>query len=185
MTDTTGIPVAEDIDELLGEIHLPEASVPICLRADLQAEFDRLSHELEVARRSPDADTLVGSSGRTRRIAEEMEKIRTQMQQHTRVIRLRALPRRQWSDLLARPEHQPRKEDAPADYNRETFPVAALAACAVAPKMTVEQAGRLVDRLSQGQWDRLWLAILNLNKGEANVPFSAAASAILAGTQTS
>ncbi|HEY9523703.1 MAG TPA: hypothetical protein VIR33_10720 [Thermopolyspora sp.] len=176
---------ATSFDDLLGELHLPETSVQICTRGDLQARWEDLSRQLEVARRSPDADTLAGMSGQARRIAQQMEDLRNQMQAHTRLIRLRALPQSEWSDLLARPEHKARKEDDPADYNRKTFPVSALAACAVAPPMTVEQAGKLVDRLSQGQWDKLWMAVLQLNKGEADIPFSAVASAILSVTPTS
>lgn len=183
MAEVDGVPVVEDLEDFLDDFHLPEASVPICARGDLQAEFDQLAQELEVARRSPDADTLAGTSGRTRAIAERMEELRQEMKAHTRVFRFRALPQRKWSDLLA--AHPARKEDAPADFNRETFPVAALAACAVHPKMTVEQAGKLVDRISSGQWSRLWLAILNLQQGGGDVPFSAAASAILSATRTS
>lgn len=127
MAEVDGVPVVEDLEDFLDDFHLPEASVPICARGDLQAEFDQLAQELEVARRSPDADTLAGTSGRTRAIAERMEELRQEMKAHTRVFRFRALPQRKWSDLLA--AHPARKEDAPADFNRETFPVAALAAC--------------------------------------------------------
>lgn len=173
----------ENIDEFLDGLKLPEDGVPIVMRGDLQARFEELERQLQDARRKPETDSLVGTSGEARRIAEEIETLRQEMQGHVRVILLRALPRKAWSDLVK--EHPPRKQDAPADHNRETFPVAALAACSVKPKMSTEQAGRLVDRVTQGQWTALWNKIIELNGGSGEVPFSVASSVILSNTRTS
>ncbi|MGW4663177.1 hypothetical protein [Streptosporangium sandarakinum] len=173
----------EDIDEFLDGLKLPEQGVPICMRGDLQARFEELERQLEAARRRPESDSLAGTSGEARRIAEEMEELRQEMQRYVRVILLRALPRKQWSDLVK--EHPPRKQDAPADHNRETFPVAALAACSVKPRMSEDKAGRLVDAVTQGQWVTLWNTVLELNGGSGEVPFSAASSAILSSTRMS
>ncbi|MFB4285705.1 hypothetical protein ACBJ59_61335 [Nonomuraea sp. MTCD27] len=172
----------EDIDDFLDGLKLPEDQVPICMRGDLQSRFEELSRQLEAARRGPEPDSLDGVPD-TVRLAREIEALRGEMQEHVRVFLLRALPRKEWSDLAK--EHKPRKTDAAdlqAGFNRETFPIAALAACSVKPKMDEKQAGRLVDRVTQGQWQALWNAIAELNGGSGEVPFSYAASAILSAT---
>ncbi|MGW4406514.1 hypothetical protein ACWEJ6_20970 [Nonomuraea sp. NPDC004702] len=173
----------EDIDDFLDGLKLPETEVPICLRGDLQARFEELERDLEAARRKPESDSLASSGSEARRLAGEIEALRAEMQEHVRVFLLRALPRKEWSDLLK--EHKPRKQDAPADFNRDTFPVAALAACSVKPRINEDQAGKIVDRITQGQWSSLWNAILELNGGSGEVPFSYAASAILSNTSAS
>lgn len=173
----------EDIDDFLEGLKLPEAEVPICMRGDLQARFEELDRDLEAARRTPEDDSLASSGVEPRRLAEEIEALRAEMQEHVRVFLLRARPRKEWSDLLK--EHKPRKIDAPADFNRDTFPIAALAACSVKPSITEAQAGKIVDHITQGQWSALWNAILELNGGSGEVPFSYAASAILSNTRQS
>ncbi|MFI6477359.1 hypothetical protein ACIBH1_05465 [Nonomuraea sp. NPDC050663] len=173
----------EDIDAFLDGLKLPEDEVPICLRGDLQAKFEELERQLLEARRRPDNDSLAGSGGEARRIAEELVALQQEMKSYERVFLLRARTRKEWSDLAK--EHPPRKQDAPADFNRDTFPVAALAACSVKPRMSEEKAGVLVDRLTQGQWRTMWQVILDLNGGSGEVPFSRAASEILSSTSRS
>jgi hypothetical protein len=175
-------PYVEDIDAFLEGLKLPETEVPIVMRGDLQARFEELERALDVARRKPESDSLAGGGSEARQIAEEIEALRAEMQGYVRVFLLRALPRKEWSDLLK--EHPARKQDAPADFNRETLPISALAACSVKPKMSEAQAGRLVDAVTQGQWAVLWQAILGLNGGSGEVPFSVAASATLNSTRT-
>lgn len=176
----------EDVDAFLEGLTLPEDGVPICMRGDLQSRFEELERALDVARRKPAGDTLASSDSEARAIAEEIEALRAEMQTHVRVFLLRARPRKEWSDLGK--EHPPRKQDpgdVQAGFNRETFPVAALAACSVKPKMSVEKAGTLVDRVTQGQWNALWDKIIELNGGSGEVPFSWAASEILSSTSRS
>jgi hypothetical protein len=173
----------EDIDDFLAGYQLPEDEVPICMRTDLQARFEQLQRELDAARRQPVSDTLDGDGGSTRQIATQIEELRTEMQSHVRVFLLRGLHHKAWSDLLGK--HKPRKEDYPADHNRETFPAAALAECAIKPKMSAEKAGALIDKLTLGQWNELWSTVLELNRGSGAVPFSEQASAVLRNTRPS
>lgn len=164
-----------DIDEILGQVKLPEKSVPLCLRADLQAEFEELDRQLAAAKEKR-GRTLAGDGGDALTIAELMEELRSQMREHTYSFKLRALPKRAWSDLLAK---HPAKDGDEGEYDTETFPVAALAACCIDPVMSEDKAGQLVDRISQGQWNELWLALINLNLAGSDIPFSANASAVL------
>jgi hypothetical protein len=176
---------AEDIDEFLEGYRLPQDEVPICMRSDLQLQFEQLHRQLEAARRAPAGDSFAGGAaeGDSRRIAEEIEALRQEMAGHVRVFVLQAVHRREWRDLLA--AHPPRPKDAPADHNTETFPVAVLVACSVKPKLSEEKAGRLIDMITPGQWGALWNTILELHGSSNPVPFSALASDILSRTSRS
>ncbi|MFC6080915.1 hypothetical protein [Sphaerisporangium aureirubrum] len=166
------------VEDILGQLKRPEKSVPLCLRADLQAEFDELERKLRAAQQAPDSDSLAGSGSVARQIAQDIEALRAKMRKHIVDIRLRALTRKEWSDLIKR--HPPRKGHSDdVNVNGETFGIAALAECAQSPKMTEAQAGELVDAMTHGQWETLYNAVLSLNAGSVDVPFSVAASVLV------
>ena len=105
--------------------------------------------------------------------------------QDGRVFRLRGIPSSAWQELLKK--HPPREDDEQdqqAEFNRKTFPVAAVAACCAMPKMTVAQAEKLVDeKLTDGQWNTLFAHVWNMHTTAVDIPFSLAASALLAGSE--
>lgn len=165
------------VDDFLGEFEAPTVEVPVCPRADLLEEHRRLDRELAEAGKRGDIGGLAGSG--TRQLAEQVRDLETQIEGATRTFRFRALSRRRWLALQA--QHPPSKADK-ADgwgYNPETLPVAAIAACAVEPTMTEEQAGKLADLLPLGEFSRIWVAVNNLNLGANEAPKSVLATAIL------
>ncbi len=147
---------------------LPEKTVPICVRGDLQAEYEDLERQLKQAN-AANRGTLAGTSEDAAAIEELMAALREQMRENTHVFTLRALPKKRWSDLVA--QHKPRDEDRRLDYNGETFPVALIQACCKDPVMTVKEVEELCDEiLTQGQWDALFLAAFLLNRDDVEVP---------------
>jgi hypothetical protein len=85
---------------MLAGARLPEKTVPICLRGDLVAEFERLDRQLQEARRKP-ADSLAGTG--EGEILDRMETVRQQMQDHSYDVVLRAKPKAEWRALCAEP----------------------------------------------------------------------------------
>lgn len=167
-----------DIADVLATATPPTKVVPLCLAGDLQGEWEELERQRQALLSRPRGDSLAGETGELRAVEELMDGIREQMEKATVPFRIRGLPKRRWSDLLAR--HQPREQDKTQglDYNADTFPVVALAACCADPVMTEEQAARLVDEvLTQGQWSELWWAILQANNRKVDVPKSVSGSA--------
>jgi hypothetical protein len=75
-------------------------------------------------------------------------------------------------------EHPPRPEDRDLDYNAETFPQAAVQACAVEPTLTTSEVRRLAETLSLSQWLKLWQAALAANLGDDAAPKSVIATAV-------
>lgn len=167
----------QDINEILGSIKLPERVYPLCLRADLRGQWEELNRRLRQAEMES-ADSLAGGSNGD--LAEEVRALESEMAEHTVQIRLRALRSKTWSDLMVK--HPPRKGTDDGATNSETFGIAVLAACSVDPAMSEDQAGQLVDALTQGQWNDLQTILANLNNGSVEVPKSSLASAILQGS---
>lgn len=162
------------IDDILGQIKLPERIYNLCVRADLRGEWEQAEQTLAAAEVEA-RDSLAGMSAAGKAIAKRLRELEAQMAEHTVPIALRALTHRALSDLLA--AHPPREDEA--SFNVDTFGVGLLAACAVNPAMTEEQAGQLIDRLTHGQWDDLFNTMWALNRSSVDVPKSRRASEAL------
>lgn len=167
--------------DLLKGAKLPEASHPVCLRADLTAEFEAAERELELIRKQPrQTDSLAGSpaAGLIRRI----EEIQQDMTAATYTFRLRALPKSKWRALVA--SYPPRKDekgepvadDVQIGVNREEFLDALIKVSVIDPEMTEEQWADLLDTITDRQYSDLCDEAWFLNRGEVSVPFSRAAS---------
>lgn len=188
--------------DLIRAAKLPETVVPVCLQADLVAEFEAAERELEMQQRVPRI-TLAGS-GREREISERIEALRQQMLDHTIDFRLRAMPREVWREFVA--QHPPRKGDdgKPVEsdkyigLNVDTFFVSLVRQSVIEPELDAEDwRGLLGDDkqerarraaagepaapgvLTDRQFDDLQNAAWKLNRHEVDVPFSLAASRIL------
>lgn len=168
----------QDINEILGQIKLPERIYPLCLRADLRGRWEELNLKL----RHVETEALSSLAGEdSSGVAEQIRDLEEEMAAATVNLHLRALRSRAWSDLTAK--HPPRKDhERDRAFNTDTFGPAMLAACSVDPTMSEDQAGQLIDSITQGQWDELTTVLWNLNTGGADVPKSRLASAILQGS---
>lgn len=167
-----------DVAALLAQARRPERTVPVCLRGDLQAEFEQLDRQLDEAVRRPQTK-LVDDNGAPA-IAARIEALRAEMAEATVEFRLRALPRPQWRDLQGK--HV--KEDG--SVNVETMASPLIRACTVAPELTDEQWDTLLsDSLTDGQYEALFEACWMLNKRPVDVPFSRAASLLTQGSEQS
>ena len=172
----------KDVKALIQDARLPETTVEVCLQADLQAEFESLQRQLEEARRRP-TDSLAGNGSRD--IAERIEALRCQMADSIIEFRIRAMPRKQWRDLVA--AHQPRKDgddvheqDRFLGVNTETFFDALIRASVVDPELDDDDWTLLLEeKLTDRQFDAIADAAWGLNRRDVDVPFSPAASKIL------
>lgn len=172
-----------DALELIRSAKLPERIVHLCLRGDLAAEHERLSAELSAAQRS-NTTSLAGNS-HAARLAEDIRALEELMAESTVAFRLRALPRRQWAQLVA--AHPPRRDEGgrvvdtdASGVNIDEFMADALRRCVVDPVLADEDWTSLVDEcLTDAQYTQLSDAAWALNRREVDVPFSLAASRIL------
>jgi len=165
-----------DIAALLAEARRPERTIEVCLRGDLRAEWELLDEQLREAEKKP--RTSLGEEGPVE-LAQQVEALQEQMKSSIVTLRLRAMPRREWTSLVA--EHPPRPdaaEDKGNIVNMATFFDVAAPRTIVEPELTDGQFEQLADAISNGQWTQLANAVWAVNAGSVDVPFSHAASRI-------
>lgn len=173
--------VIPSFTDLLKGAKLPEDSHPVCMRADLVAEFETAERALEAERKKPKADSLA-AGGEAARLVGRIAELQQEMTEATYTFRLRALPKSKWRALVA--EYPPRRddrgepvaEDAQLGIEREAFLDALLRVSVVDPELTEEQWAELTEVLTDRQYSDLCDAAWFLNRGEVSVPFSRAAS---------
>ncbi len=162
-----------EIDAWLDEAQLPERTVEVCLRGDLVARIEELERQAEAT----DQPDMMNNPALM--IVREIEALQEQMRASTRALRLRALPRTEYTALeAAHPVRKDNEHDKKTGWNVETFPEALIRRCLVEPVFTDAQWSRFVDCLTQHQYDRLGVVAIEVNKRDVAVPFSFAASRI-------
>lgn len=177
------IPPAPKLDfaKLLAGAKLPERSVPVCLRGDLAADFEAADRELEQARKQP-ATSLAGTG--VSELVAQLDALAAQMRLHTYPVRLRAMPRHAWRDLFL--AHPPRKgddgeilmEDRLTGADRSTVFEPLVRASIVDPELSDADWAKLLESLTDRQFEDLVRAAWDLNQGEIDIPFSRAASEV-------
>jgi hypothetical protein len=161
---------------------LPERTVDICLRGDLQAEWEDLDRQLREAYGREQMDKRLNSGGESRELARRIEALQDEMRDHTIVFRMRALSRKAWGELV---KQHPARKDHPDDdllgYNPETFFVDVIRKCIYSPDDLDDAAwDHLLDEvITEHQWVSLQNAVMALNVRKVDVPNSRAASRLL------
>lgn len=176
------------INALLDEAKPVERAFAVCLRKDLVAEFEALDRERENLPKHGGGNSLAGPGSAAREIAEQLEALREQMKASTITVKVRALPRKAFRNLVA--AHPPRKDEEgnvrPNDrigFNADTFFEPLVRASIVEPALTPERWTRLLDEtLSDGQYQELASLCWLVNTDDVDIPFSEAASEILKGS---
>jgi len=167
-----------DVDAILAGAKLPERTVKLCLRGDLQADLEVAEQALAQAKVAAESsDSLAGSGAGVREAEARVEQIRATMVDHVLPLRLRALPRLAFTALTAQ---FPPRPDNPGDRalgaDESQLMPRLVRASVVDPVLTAEQWDRLDLVLTDRQWDELSWAAWGLNRGEVSVPLSSAAS---------
>jgi hypothetical protein len=165
------------IEEILGKIKVPVRAVQICLDADLQAEHDELSAHLEVLLRNP--PTKMSQAGKVRELAEQIRALEERMRASEVSFRFRALTKDAFDKIR---EEFPPLEGSGLTWNVGEGTPLLLAASAISPVMTEDQAKELIGTVSAGHAERMVGAAFLATTGSTQVPFSARASELTGGT---
>lgn len=164
------------IEDILKRAKPRERTVKVCIRGDLAGQAEALADEL--ARVSEDwepSDLTEEHPGR--QLAAKLKAVREQTRAAEEPFTLRYIGDKAYSDLLAA---HPADDDSHA-FNSDTFPRALIAASCAEPQMSEEQAAELFETLNQGEIKKLFDAAWDVHNSSEIVPFSLAASALLAG----
>lgn len=163
-----------EIDDIINDVKPAEASTDLCLRGDLLSEYDRLREQLDQFDEwEPSGFSDVDP--RTE-IRARLAALRAEMQESTRTFKFRSIGDQASSDLLVK-HPAPKNEQGVEEYawDPQTYPCALVAASAVDPVMTEDQAKRLFDKLNLAQRNRLFGAAHRANNREVDIPFTGAA----------
>lgn len=170
------------LTEILAQAENPEfvrvKTAYVLLRQDLANELEDLTYQLQRALKE---DAIENREPLAPGLSEQVQQFEARVEAELVPFKFRSIGRRAWADLLK--EHPPtpeqiRENPKGIDHNTETFPIAALAASSVEPKMDYAAVERLDKALNDTQFTKLWVACLDANKG-IEPPKSAAAGLIL------
>lgn len=162
-----------DIKDVLAKAKRREHTVSICLAGDVAAEVERL--EVKLADTSEWQPQSMADRHPGVEIAERITEARERMKESEVAFTFRALGAKAWSDLVA--AHPGKNEGEPWDV--ETLAPALVSASAVDPEMSPDDVDELFEQLNFAQRQQLIDAAWHVN-GDASIPFSLRASAILA-----
>lgn len=175
---------AVTFDSVLAAARPVVKSIALCLDGELMNELSRLDEQLRRARL---ADEMENRPAQAPALAAQIVDLTEKARAQELTFSFRNIGRRAWHDLLALHPPTDKDQKAGADFNTDTFPVAAMAASCVAPTGATQEAFQRLGEvtLTQEQWNALWLTCHEANVGGADIPLSAAAYAIARGIATS
>lgn len=156
------------IRKILQNAKPAEKDIPLVLNAGIRKQIEDL--ELELIEVRKEADTLAGNPEAVA-IANKINALIEQAKDSMITVTIRQLPRKQWSDLKAKyPHSDPRMYL----YDSAIFEEAVPAAW-VSPSVGDETRDSILEKISDGQWEKLCQAV-QVTNGDVAVPFSALAT---------
>jgi hypothetical protein len=167
--------MGNSIEDILARAKPREKTVMVCIRGDLAGEAERLQDEL--SRVSEDWEpTDLSEVHPGRAIAEQLKAVHAQVREAEEPFVLRYIGDRAYSDLMAA---HPSDNDQEL-FSSKTFPPALVAASCVQPVMSEEQVTELFEVINEGEIKKLFDAAWDVHNSSDVIPFSLAASALLA-----
>ncbi|AYR00967.1 tail assembly chaperone [Arthrobacter phage Hestia] len=157
--------------------------VMFCLDGDLKAAHEAAEAEYNAANAKRLADPRFADA--TRKLAQAVLDIEEQMKDQSVEFLIRGLPRGQWTELTA--EHEPREGntlDSSYGFNLEAVMTTAIPKSIEAVENSKGEAlpfdpaadwEQLAEDMTNSQYEDFVLAVLRVNAGRNDVPFSLSA----------
>lgn len=154
--------------------------------ADLLAEMEQVERDYLLAK-SLDEDS--NTPDQAPKLQKRLIELQRQAEASAVPFTFQSMGKTAWRALVGK--HPPTKDQLQksggrADFNLDTLPAAAMAVCCIDP-LDVSEEGfkQLGDKVTQGQWDKLWIACHMANTDGGDVPDFAAAFATVRPSATS
>lgn len=165
-------------------IKRPEKTVDLCLDGSLRAEWERATSELERINKENVGDARLNSPARA--VAERIVALEEGMKASLVTFTIRGMRRADWEHLTST---NPPREGDDNDKKLYGFNLAAVMARAIPESIVAVYQGDekldfdpdvdwppLADDMTDSQYDEFMVAVLQVNRGRSEVPFSFAAS---------
>jgi hypothetical protein len=156
--------------DLIARAQLPSADAELCLDPSLIMRWRDLLSRWE--RASGDAESM-GIRSEKSELAEQLRALDEQIKANTVTVKVRAISAAAWAILRAK-----HPGETPGTIDVGAFCGPALAACAIDPVFTAEEADALMEKLSDGQRDLLLGPVFLVNERQLTVPFDERVSAM-------
>lgn len=169
-----------------GSVKRRTETVQVCLDGEAVGLLHTLEGELQQAIRD---DAGQNKAKQAPKVAKRIQEVQEQAKKATVDIVVTSLGTQGYNDLMA--DHPPTGQQASdnprIDHNPDTFPYALAAACIRTvdgdpDESTAEEVKDFFEPLP-GDWSRVYNACLAVNVAANDVPFSAAASRVLRGSE--
>lgn len=140
------------IDDLLDSSEPRTVTVKVAVRGSAASEAQRLAERITAAVANGDDPTV---------LRDQLNDLGEEVEANTVELTFTAMTRTQWSKLLR--QHPPKKADREQgyDYDPVSFPPEAMARCC--DDLSPAQAQQLADKLTAGEFDRIWQGCLEAN----------------------
>jgi hypothetical protein len=162
-------------EEILARAKPREKTVMVCLAGDLAGEAERLQDELSRVSEDWEPEDLTSVHPGVA-VAEQLKAVHEKVRAAEEPFTFRYIGDRAYSDLVA--AHPSANEQEM--FDSVTFPRALVAASCVQPEMTEEQVVALFEVINEGEIKKLFDAAWDVHNSSEVIPFSLAASALLA-----
>lgn len=161
----------------------PETRVSFCLDGDLKAAHEAADAEYTAVRSRSVVDSRLNDPAKV--LAQNVLDLEDQMKEASVTFLIRGMPRGAWSDLVA--AHAPRPDNATDKtygFNVESLMIDALPKSIVGvensggdalPFDPAKEWDALADDMTNSQYEDFVLAVLRVNAGRNDVPFSLSA----------
>ena len=163
------------------ELKRPEKTVEFCLDGSLYAEYQEAERELQDARKKALAVRDGRMSDPAKPLAQKVVDLGEQIRAESATFLLRALNRKRWQTIVA---ENPARKDNAADkgYNfnldavlGEAIPESIVSVSKDGEPVEFDPAAdwdALADEMTDRQYEDFGYAVLELNRGRQEVPFS-------------
>lgn len=150
-----------EIADIMAKAFPAKRTVRIAVRGDLIERIEDLNEQWEAAvQRDMAADRLVGNEAPA--LYDELVQATEEAEAEKVTFSVQSIGK-DWGRLVR--QHPPTDDEMVEGWkwNLETFPPAALAACCLDPVMTDGEAAGLIEVLREGEFEKLFGAVLALN----------------------
>ncbi|MFC3299640.1 hypothetical protein FJV46_10700 [Arthrobacter agilis] len=163
------------------EVKRPEQTVQFCLDGALYAQYATAEEELKEARKKDLATKDSRLNSTTTKLARELVELRGRIQQESVSFLMRGMNRKEWATLTA--ENPPREGsavDKPYGFNVEAVIDTAIPRSIVSVTKDGEPVefdpakdwDETADEMTDRQYEDFGMAVIALNRGRQEVPFS-------------
>lgn len=163
----------KNVKQLLAGAQRAFRTVDICTRADLVDEYETIEARLEKAKADSNS---IGGHPDIPVLTERLEQLREEMRDATLTFKIRGLPQRQYTELLA--QHPPRKDDkrdALLGMNIDAVVEQLIRQGTVEPELDDDDWEQLLgDVINVATYEQLTNAAWSVNNKDVSAPFSPA-----------